>query len=105
MSSPVLLPPWHKRPEDRLQVAMPRASLDALFDLLSHLEVNEFEQKLRFWTELSDREIADAGYWLDALYEFLYREGLRPRRMRKDRVREKIRPAVGKLVRADGNPY
>ncbi len=87
-------------PEDLVTLGpIPRGTLDALFDFLSHIETGEVEFKLRRWTDFSEAEVRESGKWLDILYDILYSAGMRPRKIKKHLLRGIIRPNIGRYVR------
>lgn len=93
----LIVPPRFASPDQPVSFSLPKQSLQALYDLIAHLEVGEFERKLGQWTDMTKAEIETHGHYLDMLFGYLDSQGIRAtkfKRVHADAVRRKIRPII-----------
>ena len=93
----LIVPARFTSADTKVSFTLPKLALQALYDLIAHLEVGEFEKKLQLWTDMTPAEIETHGFYLDLLFGYLDSQGMRATKFKRehaDKVRRKIRPIV-----------
>lgn len=101
-SGKLLVPRGIAQTTRQVALTMPLASLRALFELLCWLQEGEFERRLREYTDLPEKDIAELGQSLDALHQYLWQNGMRPLKQKQNVVRQG-KKLIGKVFQMGGD--
>lgn len=78
-------------------------ALQAVFDVLSHLDWRDIVSLLRYWTTMPDPMIKEVIAHSDQFYKVLSDQGMTPRLVKKDLIKKWVHPQVGTFYRTEAD--